>query len=179
MPIVESAGALLKHARQQAGLTQSAMSARAGVTQSVISLYESGRRQPSLPVLLDLIAATGHDLDVTLRPTSAGPARGTRPRPLSGPVGRRLRRRRAEVAAVAATHGARVIGVFGSVARGSEIADSDIDLLVDLPAGAGLFALGRLRRDLEELLRCPVDLVPRDGLKTDVRAQVEADLVEL
>ena len=43
-------------------------------------------------------------------------------------------------------------GVFGSVARGDDNDDSDIDLLVDLPPEMGLVRLGRLQRDLETLL---------------------------
>ena len=81
--------------------------------------------------------------------------------------------------AVVAAHGTGPIGVFGSAARGTDQPDSDIDLVVELPSGVGLFALGRLRHDLEELLGCPVDLVPGAGLKPGLRAQVEADLVRL
>jgi hypothetical protein len=71
------------------------------------------------------------------------------------------------------------VSVFGSVARGDEGPDSDVDLLVELPADAGLCALGRLRRELEELLGTRVDLVPGSGLKADVRLLVQTDLVEL
>jgi uncharacterized protein len=80
---------------------------------------------------------------------------------------------------VAAAHGIDRVGVFGSVARGVDGPDSDVDLLVELPPGASLFALGRLRRELEELLGAHADLVPDSGLKADVRPQVEADLVVL
>jgi uncharacterized protein len=177
MPVATSAGELLRDARRRAGLTQTALAERAGVTQSVVSVYESGRRQPSFPVLVDLIGATGHTLDLSLTPTADGGAVSRRP--LSGPIGRRLRRHRREVRALAAAHGVHRVGVFGSVARGAEGPDSDVDLLVEMPAGASLFALGRLRRELEELLGATVDLVPDSGLKADVRPLVEADLVLL
>lgn len=42
----------------------------------------------------------------------------------------------------------------------------------------GLLALGRARRALEEA-GTTVDLVPSDGLKPDVAAQIERDLVSL
>ncbi|WP_432503232.1 nucleotidyltransferase domain-containing protein [Kineococcus arenarius] len=174
MPVIDSADALLRQARRRAGLTQAQLGQRAGVVQSVISAYESGRRQPSLPVLLHLLRASGHLLDASLIATDAPPTA-----PLSGPLGRRLRRYRREVKAIAAAHGVQHVRVFGSTARGTERPDSDVDLLVDLPPGTGLFALGRLRRDLEELLHAPVDLVPEDGLKPEVRANVEAELVTL
>jgi predicted nucleotidyltransferase len=51
-----------------------------------------------------------------------------------------------------ATLGATNIAVFGSVARREERDDSDIDLLVDLDANVGLFALLRMRRIAEQLL---------------------------
>jgi predicted nucleotidyltransferase len=105
-----------------------------------------------------------------------GPAK---PAPLSGPLGRRVHRHRHEIKSIAAAYGAGNVRVFGSVARGVEQADSDIDLLLDLPADTGLFALGRLRRDLEELLHARVDVIPDDGLKLGARANVESDLVAL
>ncbi len=140
----------------------------------MVSAYESGHRQPSLPVLLRLLRASGHLLDASLVP--AGPETTT---PLSGPLGQRLQQHRREVQTIAAAHGVRCVRVFGSAARSTDRLDSDVDLLVDLPAGTGLFALGRLRRELEDLLGVPVDLVPEDGLKPEVRANVEADLVTL
>lgn len=174
MPVIDSAAELLREARRRAGLTQAQLGQRAAVTQSVISAYESEQRQPSLPTLLHLLRASGHVLDASLIATDSPPTA-----PLSGPLGQRLRRHRRKVKTIAATHGVQHVRVFGSTARGSEGPDSDVDLLVDLPPGAGLFALGRLRRELEDLLGAPVDLVPEDGLKPEVRANVEADLVTL
>lgn len=174
MSVIESAGSLVREARQRAGVTQAHLAERAGVTQSVISAYESGHRQPSLPVLLGLIAATGHCLEARLVAADPGP-----PESLSGPLGRRVRRHRRRIKEIAASYGAVHVRVFGSVARGVESADSDVDLLVDLAKEMGLFDLGRLRRDLESLLRARVDVVPADGLKPEVRAKVEADLVVL
>jgi transcriptional regulator with XRE-family HTH domain len=85
--VIESASELLLEARRRSGMTQTQVAQRAGTTQSVISAYEGGRRQPSLPVLLHLIAATGHSLDGALVPAEPG-----LPTPLSGPLGRRLLR---------------------------------------------------------------------------------------
>ena len=81
--------------------------------------------------------------------------------------------------AVADQHGVSDIRVFGSVARGDEGDDSDLDLLVHLPDGAGLFALARFKHDLEELLRISVDVIPDDGIKPRMRANIDEDLVPL
>ena len=172
MGSMRSAG-LLREARAAAGLSQAELARRAGVTQSVISVYESGRRQPSVPTLSALIAATGFELDLSV----VAPRRGVQR--LTGPVGRRLRRRRSRVLALADRYGVRVLGVFGSVARGEDRPDSDIDLLVELPTGMGLFAVARVQNELEELLGSPVDLIPEAGLKKGLRDSVQADLVPL
>lgn len=167
------AASLLREARTSAGLSQTELAHKAGVTQSVISVYESGRRQPSVVTLTALIAATGYELDLSITKPRRGVQR------LTGPVGRRLRRRRSEVLELADRHGIHVLGVFGSVARGEDRPDSDIDLLVELPEGMGLFAIARVQNELEEMLGSPVDLVPEAGLKANVRPAVEADLVAL
>lgn len=63
-----AASSILRQARRRAGLTQRALAARAGVAQPVIAAYESGRRQPSLPVLRRIVRAAGFDLALDLRP---------------------------------------------------------------------------------------------------------------
>jgi predicted nucleotidyltransferase len=69
--------------------------------------------------------------------------------------------------------------VFGSVARGEDRPDSDVDLLADLPPGLSLFGLGRVEANLEAILGSRVDLIPAADLKPDVRAQVERDVIAL
>jgi len=167
------AGALLRRARQGAGMSQVELAARAGVTQSVISAYESGHRQPSLPVLAALIEAAGGELVTGVR---RQPHRLSR---LSGPVGQRLRRRRRDVIAAAAARGVTCLRVFGSVARGEDRPGSDVDLLAELPPGMSLLGLARLQAELEAILGTRVDLVPAGDLKPDVRARAGRDLVAL
>lgn len=164
---------LLRSARRRARLTQAQLADRAGVTQSVISAYEAGRRQPSLPTLSALIAATGHELDLQLRSTPR------RLDVLTGPIGRRVRKDRRPLVDAAAAHGIRNLAVFGSVARGEDRHDSDLDLAADLPAGMGLVGLGRARDDLEAIVGCAVDLVPFGDLKAGIREHVEAEMVAL
>jgi uncharacterized protein len=131
-----TAGVLLRRARKRAGLSQVELAARAGVTQSVISAYESGHRQPSVPALAALVDAAGYELAIGLR------RRPRRLGRLSGPVGRRVRRHRNDLVAAAAAHGVKNLRVFGSVARGEDRPGSDVDLLADLPPGLSLFGLG-------------------------------------
>lgn len=167
------AGDLLRLARKRSGLSQADLAARAGVTQSVISAYESGQRQPSIPALARLIDAAGFELTLGLRPQP------DRLRHLSGPVGRRVRRHRADLVLTASAHRVRNLRVFGGVARAEDSPDSDLDLLADLPPGLSLFGLGRLADELESIVHARVDLIPAADLKPGVRQRVERDAVAL
>jgi len=166
-------GTLLRQARTRAGLSQVELATQAGTTQSVISAYESGQRQPSIPALARLIEAAGFELTLGLR------RQPSRLRRLSGPVGRQVRRYRQDLIAAAAAHGIQNLRVFGSVARGEDRPDSDVDLLADLPPGLSLFRLARAEADLETILGTRIDLIPAADLKSGVRERAERDLVQL
>jgi predicted nucleotidyltransferase len=75
--------------------------------------------------------------------------------------------------------GANNVRLFGSVARGDDEPDSDIDLLVDITPDVGLFALGMMRREAERILGSSVDIVPANSLKPDVAERVLAEAVAL
>jgi predicted nucleotidyltransferase/DNA-binding XRE family transcriptional regulator len=167
-------GALLREARVQAGLSQSDLARRAGVPQSVVSEYEGGKRQPSVPTLARLISATGHELILGLERTDPG-VRGLPDTPL----GRRLRQHRRALLRAVAAAGASNLRVFGSVARGQDGPDSDVDLLVDLPDDTSLFAVLALEGTLERILKVKVDLAPVTSLKPRVRAEALSDAVAL
>lgn len=62
----DAAGAALRRARRAAGLTQEQLADLAATSQSAIAAYESGARQPTLPVLERMVAATGYVLRVTV-----------------------------------------------------------------------------------------------------------------
>ncbi|MHB8190586.1 MAG: helix-turn-helix domain-containing protein [Ferrimicrobium sp.] len=59
------AGDLLRHSRNQAGLTQRDLAARAGVSVSEVARIETYRVQPSIPVLGRLIDAIGMGITLT------------------------------------------------------------------------------------------------------------------
>jgi predicted nucleotidyltransferase/DNA-binding XRE family transcriptional regulator len=165
---------LLRRAREDARLSQTDVARRAQVAQSVVSAYESGRREPGLSMLTRLVAATGHRLVLGLELDPQA-----RPGLPDTPLGRRLRQRRAAVLATARRHGAGNVRVFGSVARGEDRPGSDIDLLVDLAPGTGLFSLGALERELSEVLGTHVDVVPSDSLRRQVRVEADAEAIPL
>ncbi len=59
--------------------------------------------------------------------------------------------------------------VFGSVARGEDKSDSDIDLLIDVPRGTTYLDLARLKREIEDLTGMSFDIHTYSGLKEEVR----------
>ena len=65
--------------------------------------------------------------------------------------------------------------VFGSVLRGEDREDSDIDILVDALPDTSIFDLGGLQEDLEELLGIRVDVRTPGGLPKKWRDQVVAE----
>ena len=89
------------------------------------------------------------------------------------------RQRRGEILEVARRRGVVRVRVFGSVVRGEASESSDIDFLVDLESGRGLFDLGGLLMDLRELLGHDVDVVTESGLRPRMVERVLADAVEL
>jgi predicted nucleotidyltransferase/DNA-binding XRE family transcriptional regulator len=169
-----AAGAVLREARQAAGLSQAELARRAGVAQSVISAYENGRREPGMGMLAKLVEAAGHSLRVEAVAVS-GATRGLPHTALGG----RLRRRRRAMIEAAARRGARNIRVFGSAARGTDTELSDVDLLVDLDPDVGLVTLIALERELSEILGRDVEVVPAAGLKPALAAEILAEAIPL
>jgi len=71
----------------------------------------------------------------------------------------------------------REIGVFGSVVRGEQKQESDIDVLVDFEDNADLFDLVGLGLFLEEKLGRKVDVVPKKALRKEIRDSVLREVV--
>jgi predicted nucleotidyltransferase len=87
-------------------------------------------------------------------------------------IRQRLDALKPQVLAVATRHGASNLRVYGSIATGHEHADSDLDLLVDLPEEQSLLGLISLRQDLEDLLGCSVDVTEAETLHPLIRAEI-------
>ncbi|MDQ2692438.1 MAG: nucleotidyltransferase family protein [Chloroflexota bacterium] len=83
-----------------------------------------------------------------------------------------IQTRRKEILETAKRNGAVNVRVFGSVARGEDQPESDIDFLVNLEPGRSLMDLARLLRELNLLLDRPVDVVTEAGLRPRIKPQV-------
>jgi predicted nucleotidyltransferase len=90
-----------------------------------------------------------------------------------------LRARESEIQSIAAKHGAGNIRIFGSVARGEALPESDVDLLIDIVGPTTPWFPGGLLSDLEALLHRRVDLVLARSLHPLIRESVLKDAVPL
>lgn len=166
------ASALLAQVRREAGLTQAELARRAGTSQAMVARYETGAASPTVRTLARLLRAAGHMLVMSSPADSKLNARG--------PAAAVLRERRVEILAAAEAVGAANVRVFGSVARGEETAESDIDLLVDFPAAErGLFPLLKLAGEIEGLVGRPVDVAAVEVMAVPVRERALAEAVPL
>jgi predicted nucleotidyltransferase len=86
-----------------------------------------------------------------------------------------LQQKRHDILRIAAQYGARNLRVFGSVARGDDRAQSDIDLLVDMDPDRSLLDIVALGQDLEELLDCRVDVLTGASLHPALRDRILAE----
>lgn len=75
-------------------------------------------------------------------------------------------------------YGVDALYLFGSVARGDDGPESDVDVLVEFEPGARptLFTLGGVLADLEDLLGRKVDLGQRHTLRPHMREEVEREM---
>lgn len=157
---------VVRDVRQRAGLSQAALAARARTSQPAIARYEAGRATPSLGTVERICAACGAALDLRVvkrRGRGRGPRRTAR---LA-----MIRRLRGRLNKAARARGVRNLRVFGSVARGDETPDSDVDFLVELDPGRTLIDLIGFQQDAEEILGVGVDAAVPRFLKETVRAR--------
>ncbi|MBT1675056.1 helix-turn-helix domain-containing protein [Curtobacterium aurantiacum] len=152
-----SAALLIRDARERAELTQVQLARRAGVTQSVISTYENGRREPSLAALQRMLRAAGFTTTIDLQPVQEPP-----------PLRDRVAGHRQDLVAIVERFGGRNPRLFGSVARGEDGPGSDVDLMIDVDPGLGIFALMRIQDAAERLLEVRVDVVDAAGMSDAV-----------
>jgi N-acetylmuramic acid 6-phosphate etherase len=87
--------------------------------------------------------------------------------------------RRSEILTIAARHGAGNVRLFGSVARGQDQADSDVDFLVDVVGETTAWFPGSLIADLEQLLGRRVQVVIGRSLSPLIRDEVLSQAIPL
>ncbi|MDR1851394.1 MAG: helix-turn-helix domain-containing protein [Propionibacteriaceae bacterium] len=155
---------LIRQARDLAGLSQTQLAARAHVTQSVVSDYERGRREPSFATLNRLVEATGAQLEIAIVPRQAH-------------MLDKVVELAPEIVSLTNKYGYSNPRVFGSVARREDGPASDLDLLVS--GHRSIFDLAGLKDELEQLLHVEVDVAPEHSLKPHVEKNALAEAVPL
>jgi uncharacterized protein len=100
---------------------------------------------------------------------------GTKGRMKRDEIIKRLKEREADLRAHGVTHAA----LFGSVARGEQRPDSDIDILVDLDPAivATMFDYAGVKAYVASLFQGSVDVIDREALKPRVRPRATADAI--
>ncbi len=84
-----------------------------------------------------------------------------------------IQARRDEILAIADRHGLANVRVYGSVARGEETANSDVDFLINVVAPEkSTWSYIGFMTDVEELLQCEVDVVPETQLHPLLRDEI-------
>lgn len=72
-------------------------------------------------------------------------------------------------------YGIKRLGLFGSVARGEQKDDSDIDVYIE-GEPQSLFTMSRLKDELQDLLECRVDIVRlRDRMNGLLKKRIEKE----
>ena len=66
----------------------------------------------------------------------------------------------------------RSIGLFGSYAKGTQGAESDVDILVEYEKTPGMLRYLDLENEVSKLLGCKVDLVLRSALKPSIGERI-------
>lgn len=96
------------------------------------------------------------------------------------PLKQILEKKREKILEIASKHGAFNIRIFGSVARGEETENSDIDFLIDydLQKISPWFPTG-LIIDLEELLERKVDVITVKSLHYFIKDKILKEAINL
>jgi predicted nucleotidyltransferase/DNA-binding XRE family transcriptional regulator len=148
-------GEKIRLMRTRAGLSQRELARRSQISQPRIAAYETGKKTPTAETLEKISAGS------RIRPSEA------------------LALHKEEALRVLSDAGFSNIRVFGSVARGEDTLDSDLDFLAVSPERMGLFGWVKTCNKLEDVLGVPVDLVSDSARTSKVLAQARSEAVAL
>jgi uncharacterized protein len=90
-----------------------------------------------------------------------------------------IRARREAILRLARNYGIRRVRLFGSVARGEDRPESDVDVLIEFDPGRSLLDQVGFRQDLEELLGRRIDVVSEGGISPYLEATILREAVPL
>ena len=145
----DDAPSLVRAARQDASLTQAELAAMTGMSQSTLAQIESGRRAISAELLERILRAADYRPSVPLA------------------------RYATSISSYAQERGLGSLRVFGSVARGTDGFESDIDLIGTPTRDLSLFELADIASFASELTGFPTEVHADNHVPEALRAAVD------
>lgn len=90
-----------------------------------------------------------------------------------------LRENREAILEIALYHGAKEVRVFGSVARGEDDENSDLDLLVSIAPDRNLYDLIGLQQDIEQLIGRKTNIITDKSINRHLQDAILQEAVAL
>lgn len=142
----------------------------ASIDRTALSKIETGRRGVGSAELARIAEALGLPFEHFFKekPVNADPD------PLTT-----IRSKRDTILRICRRHGAHSPRLFGSIARGQAMPESDVDFIVEMEHGRSLLDQAALLVELRELLGRDVDVVTTQGLRDRIRERVLNEAVPL
>lgn len=90
-----------------------------------------------------------------------------------------LQKNREKIYEIAAKHGVSNIRVFGSVARGEETKNSDVDLLVAISSKTSLMTLVKLEQSLKKTTGRKIQIISDKAVNKHLKNQIFSEIITL
>ncbi len=90
-----------------------------------------------------------------------------------------LKKNRKAILEIALRHGAKEVRVFGSVVRGEDDENSDLDLLVSMAPDRNLYDLIGLQQDIEQLVGRKTDVITEKSINRHLKDAILQEAVAL
>jgi len=90
-----------------------------------------------------------------------------------------LKNKRESIISVVERNGGRKVMIFGSLASGEGLTDSDVDILIELDPGKSLLDILAIKQDLEDLLHRNVDVLTESAVSPYIKDDIMSEAVAL
>jgi predicted nucleotidyltransferase len=84
-----------------------------------------------------------------------------------------------KILSIAKENGIRKVSVFGSIIRGEDTIDSDVDFLVEIDDNCSLFNIIRFKQEVEDIVGRKVDVVTDQSVHWTLKEHIINEAVQL